>query len=62
MGFGYSNFNTRDNSKNVLWIWPLVLGECWHNNHHGRPGNYHFGIKWWELDPAGVFIRVFKDG
>lgn len=61
MGFGYSNFNTRDNSKNVIWIWPLVLGECWHNNHHGRPGNYHFGIKWWEFDPSGLFIRVFKD-
>jgi len=58
---GYCNFETRDNSKNVLWLWPLVLGECWHNNHHGRPGNYHFGIKWWEIDPSGLLIKVFKD-
>ena len=58
---GYTNFQTRDNSTNVPCIWPVVLGECWHNNHHARPGEYYFGQKWWELDPAGFFIKLFKN-
>lgn len=63
---GYTNFETKDKSTNVIWLWPLVLGECWHNNHHARPGAYHLGSatssKWWEFDPAGTFIKVFKNG
>jgi len=59
---GYKNFDTRDHSTNAPWLWPLVLGECWHNNHHGRAGDYYFGQKWWELDPAGLFIKAYKDG
>ena len=59
---GYTNFKTRDNSVNSPWLWPFVLGECWHNNHHGRAGDYSLKQKWWELDPAGAFITVFKDG
>jgi stearoyl-CoA desaturase (delta-9 desaturase) len=62
---GYANFKTKDNSTNVPWLWPIVLGECWHNNHHGRPGSSHFGSKvsgkWWEIDPAGFFIELYKD-
>jgi len=63
---GYTNFTTKDQSTNIPWLWPLVLGECWHNNHHAKPGTYHYGSgtsgKWWELDPSGAFIKVFKDG
>lgn len=58
---GYTNFETKDRSTNVPWLWPIVLGECWHNNHHARPGNSYFGQKWWELDPSGLFIKVFKN-
>jgi stearoyl-CoA desaturase (delta-9 desaturase) len=62
---GYTNFPTRDNSTNVPWLFPLVLGECWHNNHHARPGSSHFGSvvsgKWWEFDPSGTFIKIFQD-
>lgn len=63
--FGYKNFKNNDNSVNVPWLWPLVLGECWHNNHHARPGSTHFGSavsgKWWEIDPSGWFIKLFQD-
>jgi fatty-acid desaturase len=59
--FGYKNYLTRDNSVNVPWLWPLVLGECWHNNHHGDVKASHFGgVNWWELDPAGLIIKVIK--
>ena len=63
---GYQNFNTNDKSQNVPLLFLLVLGECWHNNHHGRPGASHFGTgasgKWWEFDPAGSIIKIYKDG
>lgn len=63
---GYTNFQTKDNSRNIPWLWPLIFGECWHNNHHGRPGASHFGSgasgKWWEFDPAGFVIRLYRDG
>jgi stearoyl-CoA desaturase (delta-9 desaturase) len=60
-GAGYRNFQTKENSQNVFWLFPFVLGECWHNNHHGKPGASHFKKNWWEFDPAGVFIKIFKD-
>lgn len=62
---GYKNFPTKDNSHNVPWLFPFVLGECWHNNHHGRPGSSHFGSgasgNWWEFDPAGFVIKFYRD-
>jgi fatty-acid desaturase len=58
---GYRNYDTKDNSTNIWWLWPLVLGECWHNNHHGDVKDYHFGRRrWWEIDPAGAVIRIIK--
>lgn len=62
---GYRNFDTKDNSSNTPWLFPFILGECWHNNHHANPGNFHFGSKisnkWWEFDPAGRFIDLIKE-
>ncbi len=58
---GYRNYNTTDNSTNTWWLWPLILGECWHNNHHGDVKAYNFGNKrWWEVDPAGMLITLIK--
>lgn len=57
---GYQNYNTNDNSTNVPFLWPFVLGECWHNNHHGDPKSYHFSLKKWEIDPAGFLIKFIK--
>lgn len=57
---GYRNHNTRDKSTNS-WIANIVtLGDGWHNNHHAHPGNWTTQEKWWELDPAGWFIRLIK--
>jgi stearoyl-CoA desaturase (delta-9 desaturase) len=58
---GYKNFNTKDNSTNLPWLWPLLLGEAWHNNHHGEGRNPHFGgRRFWELDPAYYIILLIK--
>jgi stearoyl-CoA desaturase (delta-9 desaturase) len=58
---GYKNYETGDNSVNAPILFPLVLGECWHNNHHGDVKAYHFGrVNWWEVDPSGVVIDLIK--
>jgi len=56
---GYRNFETKDNSRNVIWLWPLILGEAWHNNHHNRP-MYSTKIKFWEFDPVDFLVRMVK--
>lgn len=58
--WGYRNFETSDNSKN-LWINAiLTFGEGWHNNHHAHPGRYDFGVKPWEIDLAARVIEVIR--
>lgn len=58
---GYKNYETNDNSVNAPILFPFVLGECWHNNHHGDVKAYHFGrVNWWEVDPSGVVIDLIK--
>lgn len=58
--WGYRNYETTDDSRN-LWINAIfTFGEGWHNNHHARPGSFNFGHKWWEIDPAAMVIRLIK--
>lgn len=59
-GRGYRNFDTPDKSTNVWWLWPLMFGECWHNNHHAKPNAQTSKVKWWEIDPGYWFIRLMK--
>eukprot|EP00747_Dinoflagellata_sp_TGD_P218680 gnl/TRDRNA2_/TRDRNA2_90888_c0_seq1.p1 gnl/TRDRNA2_/TRDRNA2_90888_c0~~gnl/TRDRNA2_/TRDRNA2_90888_c0_seq1.p1 ORF type:complete len:616 (-),score=56.22 gnl/TRDRNA2_/TRDRNA2_90888_c0_seq1:77-1924(-) len=45
-------------SKNSAWLWALVYGEVWHNNHHAMPSSANFGVSPWELDPAYWLVRM----
>jgi stearoyl-CoA desaturase (delta-9 desaturase) len=58
---GYKNYPTADNSINSPWLFPIILGEAWHNNHHsdGRNPNYG-GRHWWELDPTYWIIKLIR--
>jgi len=59
--YGYKNYETRDDSVNVIWLWPFILGEAWHNNHHGEAGNANFGSRhWWEIDPTYHIIKLIR--
>ena len=59
--YGYKNYETRDDSVNVIWLWPFILGEAWHNNHHGEAGNPNFGNRhWWEFDPTYYVIKLIR--
>ena len=58
--FSYRNYKTKDNSLNIVWLWPLAFGEAWHNNHHGKQRNFSTSHKWFELDPAKYIIQWIK--
>lgn len=57
---GYRNYETQDNSVNVWWLWPIMLGEAWHNNHHNDPKNPNYSRHWWELDPTYWLVKLIK--
>ena len=48
--WGYRNYETTDDSKNLWWVGILAFGEGWHNNHHAYQRMARQGHKWWEVD------------
>lgn len=56
----YRRYKLSDQSSNN-WIWAIPSwGETWHNNHHRYPKRYSTGEKWWEIDIAGIIIKIIK--
>lgn len=58
--FGYRNFNTNDNSNNLIALDVLFLGESYHNNHHKHPWKLNHAYKWFEFDLGYYFIRLLS--
>jgi stearoyl-CoA desaturase (delta-9 desaturase) len=54
--WGYRNYETTDDSRNLWWVGLLAFGEGWHNNHHAYPSLAPQGHKWWEVDMTYWFI------
>ena len=48
--WGYRNYETTDNSRNLWWVGLLAFGEGWHNNHHAFQRMAKHGHRWWEVD------------
>ena len=55
--FGRRRFDTDDESTNVTWVALLSFGEGWHHNHHAFPRSAKHGLRWYEPDVSGLFIR-----
>jgi len=55
--FGSREFETTDASRNHWLVGLLAYGEGWHNNHHAFPRNAFHGMRWWQVDCSGLFIR-----
>ena len=58
--YGYRNHKTPDNSKNNVFLFPVILGEAWHNNHHNDPKNASTTVRSFEIDPLFWFISIIK--
>lgn len=56
--YGYRNHETKDGSTNNWFLALLTWGEGWHNNHHANPRHWSLSENWWEIDPAGLCIRL----
>lgn len=56
--YGYSNYDNDDHSKNSLPLDFLMLGELFQNNHHKKPNNVNFALKWYEFDPSYPIIKL----
>jgi stearoyl-CoA desaturase (delta-9 desaturase) len=57
---GYRNFETQDKSTNNIYLWPFILGDAWHNNHHAQARNISTKVKKYELDPIAVLIDFIR--
>lgn len=57
---GYRNFETTDRSTNNLYLWPFILGDAWHNNHHNNPALISNKVRAFEIDPAAAIINLIK--
>ncbi len=58
--FGSRRFDTRDDSRNNLWLALITLGEGWHNNHHFFPGAARQGFRWWEIDMTWYGLQLLS--
>lgn len=58
--WGYRNYETRDDSKNLWWVGMLTYGEGWHNNHHAYQRMARHGHRWWEVDVTYWAICVLE--
>ena len=59
---GSRNFETNDDSRNIWWLKPLLLGEELHNNHHRYPANVTMRAtnSWKEFDPLYYIINLIR--
>ncbi|MEZ6055561.1 MAG: fatty acid desaturase [Planctomycetaceae bacterium] len=58
--WGYRNYETADESRNLWWVAVLSYGEGWHNNHHAYPRVARAGHRWWEIDPTWYAIKFLR--
>lgn len=58
--WGYRNYETNDNSRNLWWVGFLSWGEGWHNNHHKFPRCAAHGHKWYEVDVTYWCIKLMQ--
>jgi stearoyl-CoA desaturase (delta-9 desaturase) len=58
--FGTRPFKTGDRSTNQWRVGLLAGGEGWHNNHHAFQRSAFHGLFWWQVDTAGMVIRLLE--
>jgi stearoyl-CoA desaturase (Delta-9 desaturase) len=56
--WGYRNFQTEDDSTNMVPWGAWIGGEELHNNHHAYPTSAKFSLRWYEFDLGWMYIRI----
>jgi stearoyl-CoA desaturase (delta-9 desaturase) len=56
--WGYRNFQTEDDSTNIVPWAAWIGGEELHNNHHAYPTSAKFSLRWYEFDLGWMYIRI----
>ena len=58
--FGYRNFQTDDDSTNIVpWAF-WIGGEELHNNHHAYPTSAKFSIRPYEFDLGWMYVKILE--
>jgi stearoyl-CoA desaturase (delta-9 desaturase) len=55
--WGKRRFDTKDTSRNNLFLALITLGEGWHNNHHHYMRSCRQGFYEWEIDITYYLLR-----
>src|SRR3954462_15859409 len=58
--WGYRNFQTEDDSTNIVPWAAGIGGEELHNNHHAYPTSAKFSLRWYEFDLGWLYIRTLS--
>ena len=58
--WGYKTYKIDDDSTNLWWVALFSYGEGWHNNHHAFQFSARHGLRWWEIDPTYMMIKILE--
>jgi len=58
--FGRRDFETPDESRNLLWLTVPSFGEAWHNSHHAFPTSAVHGLGRRQIDVSAAVIRALE--
>jgi len=58
--YGYRNFDTKDQSNNIVPWGILIGGEELHNNHHQNPASAKLSARMFEFDIGWMYIKIFS--
>ncbi len=58
--WGYRNFQTEDDSTNIVPWAAWIGGEELHNNHHAYPTSAKFSLRSYEFDLGWMYIRILQ--
>ena len=58
--YGYRNYKTKDKSTNLLPVDLILIGECYHHNHHAYTARANMAHKWWEFDITYGVLKVLS--
>lgn len=58
--WGSRRYETKDHSRNNLWLAILTLGEGWHNNHHRYAVSARQGFYWWQIDITYYILKIMS--